>query len=228
MKRLLVGIISVALVAGLVACSPAATGATSAPSSTEGAASVAPNGTPGPGGFQQSPTMQLLLGTFALEDTDNAVTAEQAKAMLPLWQALLSLSNSDSTAPEELTAVEAQLRAAYTAGQITALEALTPEDLQQVMADQGLDFGRGALNGTQPAGGNGNGFPDGGGPPPGGFPDGGPGGGGAGGFDPSNLSPEQQATFDARGANGGFGGRGGVPAPLLQAVIELLTTRAQN
>lgn len=227
MKRFLVGIISLGLVVGLVACSPAATATTSAPSSTEGAASVAANGTPGPGGFQQSPTMQLLLGTFALEATDNAVTAEQAQAMLPLWQALLALSTSDTTAPEELTAVETQLRAAYTSGQITAIEALTPENLQQVMADQGLNFGRGAPDGTPPAGGDGGGFP-GGGPPPGGFPEGGPGGGGAGGFDPGNLSPEQQATFEARGANGGFGGRGGVPTPLLEAVIELLTTRAQN
>lgn len=228
MKKTLILILSVGLVVVLAACSAGPTAATSAPSSTV----AAPNGTPSPGGFQQSPTTQLLMGTFALEATDTAVTAEQAQTLLPLWQALQALSTSDTTAAAELSAIETQLRGAYTAAQLAVIDALTQEQIQQVMTEQGLDFGRGAFpEGTPPAGVDGTGFPGGGGgpPPDGGFPDGGPGGGG--GFDPNNLSPEQQAALATRQAGGGgFGGPAGagVPAPLLQAVIDLLTTRAET
>ena len=239
MKRFAVVLLSLLMIGLLAACSGSgAAAATSAPSGTEAVAANGtpqpPNGTPGPGGFAQNPTMQLLLGTFALENTDNAVTAEQAATLLPLWQGVQALSTSDTTASEELTAVETQLHNAYTTGQLAAIEALTPEQMQQVMADQGLNFGGFGANGTPDPNatpGAGGSFGGGaGGPPDGGGAGGGPDGGG-GGFDPSNLSPEQQATFEARraqGGDGGFGGRGGVPAPLLQAVIDLLTARASS
>jgi len=37
---------------------------------------------------------QLLLGTFKLEGTAQAVTADQAKLLLPLWQQIQKLSPS--------------------------------------------------------------------------------------------------------------------------------------
>ena len=52
---------------------------------------------------------QLALGTLKLEGTANAITAEQAKALLPLWQAVVALSGTTTTAEAELTAVQNQI-----------------------------------------------------------------------------------------------------------------------
>ncbi len=55
---------------------------------------------------------QLSLGTLRLEGTANAVTAAQATSLLPLWQALKTLSASSTSATEEVTAVQNQISAA--------------------------------------------------------------------------------------------------------------------
>jgi hypothetical protein len=170
----------------------------------------------------------LVLGSFKLEDTDQAVTSDQAQALIPLWQAVQSLSQSDTTAPEEMAALASQIQGTYTAAQIDAIDAmaLSPQDMQTILSDLGLSFGP-TVDGTPVArdgAGGGGGF----GPPEGGdgFGPGGGGGPGAGGFNPQDLSPEQQATFEARRA-AGVGTRGaGVPAPLLTALIELLQDKA--
>ena len=59
-----------------------------------------------------STATQLLVGTFKLEGTDLAVTADQAKQLLPLWQTLQALSTSNTAATEEINAVVDQIRAA--------------------------------------------------------------------------------------------------------------------
>ena len=64
---------------------------------------------------------QLAYGTIKLADTPNAVTPEQAKSMIPLWQAVVSLSGDTTTAAEELTAVQDQITAALTAEQLQAI-----------------------------------------------------------------------------------------------------------
>ena len=64
---------------------------------------------------------QLAYGTIKLADTPNAVTPEQAKSMIPLWQAVISLSGDTTTASEELTAVQDQITAALTAEQLQAI-----------------------------------------------------------------------------------------------------------
>ena len=64
---------------------------------------------------------QLAYGTIKLADTPNAVTPEQAKSMIPLWQAVISLSGDTTTAAEELTAVQDQITAALTAEQLQAI-----------------------------------------------------------------------------------------------------------
>jgi len=66
---------------------------------------------------------QLALGLLKLEGTANAVTAEQAKALLPLWQAIVALSGTSTTAEAELTAVQNQI-----------VEALQPAQLQAIGA----------------------------------------------------------------------------------------------
>ncbi len=64
---------------------------------------------------------QLAYGTIKLANTPNAVTPEQAKSMIPLWQAVISLSGDTTTATEELTAVQDQITAALTAEQLQAI-----------------------------------------------------------------------------------------------------------
>lgn len=67
---------------------------------------------------------QLAYGLLKLDGTANAVTAEQAKSLLPLWQAVLALSGDETTATEELTAVQDQIAQTLTPAQIQAIAAL--------------------------------------------------------------------------------------------------------
>ena len=52
---------------------------------------------------------QLAYGTLLLDGTADAVSPEQATAMIPLWQAIVALSGDETTADEELLAVQDQI-----------------------------------------------------------------------------------------------------------------------
>ena len=180
---------------------------------------------------------KLVVGSFKLEGTDNAITAEQAAELLPLWEVYQQLSTSDTAAQEEVTALTEQIQETMTTDQMSAIDAmnLTPQDIFTVMQEQGVQSG-GNQQGTQNNGSqqNGNNF----GPPEGGgqfFV--GPGGGGAPGGDGGSrrfgdgqgLSPEQIATAQARRAENGGGGNfrfNNTPAPLIEALVKLLQERA--
>jgi hypothetical protein len=84
---------------------------------------------------------QLMLGTIQLEGADNAVTPEQATALLPLWQAL----QGGVTAQAEMAAVLKQVEGTMTPEQLEAIAAmqLTREDLRTWMQEQGLGAGGG-------------------------------------------------------------------------------------
>lgn len=195
--------------------------------------------------------MQLMLGTFKLEGTDQAVDATEAGNLIPLWEALRSLSSSDTAAPEEIQAVIDQITETMSADQITAIAAfqLSQQDVGGVIQDLGLSpFGSQSANGSDgssqqqdggtftfrqgEAGGQGGDFA--GGPPGGGNgpPDGGFAfrQGGAGGDGPfqggnGNLDPSQIATLQAgRAGSTGFTNRAGLF--LIDPLIELLQTRA--
>jgi len=173
---------------------------------------------------------QLALGTIQLKGTENAVTPEQAVALLPLWQSL----QGSATAQAEVDAVLKQIEGTITQEQLEAIAAmqLTQGDLQAWMQEQGLGM---------PPGGE---MPPGGGTPPGGeMPSGGrmpPGG---------EMPPEMatrmaefqgmseeereaaRATMQAEGGMpggpsdvGGAGGRQFII--LLNPLIELLEARA--
>jgi len=192
---------------------------------------------------------QLVLGTLRLEGTENAVTPEQAAALLPLWQAL----QGGVTAQAEVNAVLKQIEGTMTQEQLATIAAmqLTQEDLRAWMEEQGLGMGGGfpgaggdmseeerqALRATVEAGGG----MQGGGPfgdlseeeranmratmEAGGMQGGGPFG---------DLSEEERANMRATMEAGG-GDMPGRPAsgagsrqfgPLLNLLIELLTERA--
>ncbi len=83
---------------------------------------------------------QLAYGTLRLEGTDLEVTAVQAQSLLPLWQAIVALSGIETTAEEELTAVQNQITDALTPDQIQAIAAMqiSNADLTAFYAERGV------------------------------------------------------------------------------------------
>jgi hypothetical protein len=73
---------------------------------------------------QMSDSQRLAVGTLRLEDTELAVDAAQAAELLPLWKAAQSLSTSQTISTVEMDALYAQIRAALTAEQIKAINAM--------------------------------------------------------------------------------------------------------
>jgi hypothetical protein len=179
---------------------------------------------------------QLILGTLLLEGTENAVTAEQSAALLPMWMMMKELTASDTAATQEKGGLIVQIQETMTAEQIQAIAdmKLTQEDLFAYMQKAGMaQMPR--MSGTPDASGT-QVFPGGmDGGPPAGFEGGGPsfsfeggggqmppgGGGGGSGFNPDqDLSAEQIATMEARRSE--RGGFGGPSTALLDALIEML------
>ena len=210
------------LILALTACSGAANSASPASSPQNGSAA----------GDLPAAT-QIALGTLKLEGSDQAVTAEQATELLPLWQTLEVLYTSDTAAQQEIEALTTQIQETMSpeqTGAITAMN-LTRQDMVTVMREQGIAQGNGSQNNSTQSGNtarnnNSGGFGPGGGfgpPPDGGFQGGREFGGGG-----SSLTPEQIATAQALRSQGGggFGNSSRIPTPLIQAIIQLLQQKA--
>jgi hypothetical protein len=97
---------------------------------------------------------QLALGTLLLEETNQPVTPEQARELLPLWQAL----QGGVTAEAEVSAVLTGVEKAMTSEQLAVIAdmKLTQEDVQGWMQDQrqtfGAPHGSTDLSGERPTG----------------------------------------------------------------------------
>jgi len=172
--------------------------------------------------------MQLALGTFALQTTEYAVDREQAVELLPLWKAVRSLSDSETTASEEIQGLYKQIESTFSPEQVAAIAGmqLTQADIATIAEEQGLDFGTGvgfvfenltseqqatvqaARESGQPTMGFGPG--EGAGP-----------GMGAGPGEFQILNPEALAEASA-GRNGVIGGQSGVNPRIVEAIIEYL------
>jgi hypothetical protein len=176
---------------------------------------------------------ELLVGTFKLENTDLAVSSDQAKQLLPLWQTLQSLSKSSTTATEEINAVVDQIKSTMTSQQMANITdmKLSQQDLMSIMSQAGVAPNGASTTATPialgglPSGGGGQaGGSMGGGPGGGGAPAGGPlagGGGFPGGGEPGmGVGPGGQSATPQAGRPTGMGNQ--VPPPLLNALIELL------
>jgi len=139
---------------------------------------------------------QLALGSLKLDDTDYAITAEQATELLPMWQVYKELINSDTAAQEEINALISQIQATMLQEQLQAISdmELTEDDISVAMqgANTNTSTSQSSSNITvSNGGGNGGGMPAGGPPDGGGIPPDMSGGmpsdfGGTGG--PSNMS----------------------------------------
>src|SRR5512135_2140633 len=93
----LLGTISLILAACSGNSSQAASTSSSGSSSSQGNTSL-------------SQVNMLLVGTLKLEGTDQAVTADEAGKLLPLWQAYRSLSTSQTAAEAEVEALLNQIQ----------------------------------------------------------------------------------------------------------------------
>ncbi|MBE2224536.1 MAG: hypothetical protein IAF02_23555 [Anaerolineae bacterium] len=172
---------------------------------------------------------QLAIGMLQLENGDKAVDETEAAALLPLWQAVQSLSNSETAADAEVTAVLNQIQDTMTPEQVAAIAAmqLTDESFQAMLADGTISM-RGAFGGNRGAdgadGAGGAGFPGGG--PGGGLPGGGGGqGGGPGGGLPGADPSAQQTRIAERIAESGGDASGFQTAAMTGAVVRLLQTK---
>lgn len=195
-------------------------------SAKEAASNTADTNTAGAGGSLPELT-ELMLGTFQLEETDLAVTREQAKQLLPLWKMTRSLSDSDSTAQKELDAVASQIGDLMTKQQLDAISdmGLTFANMRTIMEEQGIEMaaGRGDVSeeeiatrmtqGGQAGGGPGGGVPGQQRP------------GGAQGM--PEMDPDQLAALQAQRAAGRGMGLA-TNGPLYDALIKLLTERAAS
>jgi hypothetical protein len=183
-----------------------------------------------------SAPMQVAIGTIKLDATKNAVSAEQAKELLPLWETLQVLEASDTAATEEKDALLTQIQETMAPEQTQAITALnlTRRDMASILQSQVQTFG-GTQNGATQGGatsnsnrrnaGGGNGFFIGGGPPP----DGGGGfAGGGGGFQGQGSSQTQSnSSTSTQNSNRQFTvDPNRLPTPLIQAVIAYLKTKA--
>ena len=229
MKRIIIGL----TLFTLVACSKTTASSSTSKSSTA-----------------LSTEAELVVGTFKLEGTDLAVTADQAKQLIPLWQTLQSLSTSNTAATEEMNALIDQIKSSMTTQQmdkITAMK-LTQQDMLTAMNDAGVGFNPSGASGTPNAtpGANQFNFPAGGAAPSGGSESttgGGPAGAGPAGGGPSGGGAPPSGGFVIQGDPGGDGGMPGqsatpqavrgngfanhVPTPLLNALIQMLQKKMQ-
>lgn len=221
----------------LVACSSSAQVSNGSDESQAVSNSPSANGTPAPVGQSQErelpPVLKMALATFKLEDTKYPIDAQQAQALLPLWKAYRSLSNSETTAGEEIQAVINQIEKTLTKEQTQTIEEMniSYQDMGTIAQSLGLDIAnRGA--------GFGNMDPEmqatiqaaleSGQMPQGGF-GGGPGFGmGGGPGEDAGLSPEARQTAIANQSDRSSMRAGAINPLLLDALIELLQTRAEG
>lgn len=196
MAKKVVSIVIIGLLFVLAACSPAAAATpTPAPQASQGG-----NGNGGGGGTGTRPLNQetkLAIGIFKLEGSSNAVSADEAKTLLPLEQSVKTLSADPNTAQADIQAVYTQIQNALTADQVNAIDQmnLTQSDVQSMMQQMGIQIT----------------------PGPNGFPGANGGTGGNGGTPFPTLSPDERATRTAQRqtqvASGGGNTGAGTPAP---------------
>ena len=178
-----------------------------------GCSQAAPTSTPGSSLLDESYTdalsarNQLLLGTVALEDTAQAISADQAKQLLPLWQGLLILTGSGTTAQEEIDALLKQIESTYSPAQLQAIGEmrLTRVELQTTLSELGIAVTSGTGTGTGVGQGQGRNMSD------------------------ADRAAREAARAAAGGTpTGGMGSNGGgANTALLDYVINILTAKSR-
>jgi hypothetical protein len=178
-----------------------------------------------------TPDSKLALGTIKLEGSKQAVDQKIAENLLPLWQLLLQLKTSSSTAPQEVAAVVDQIHTTMTPDQLKTINSmpLTQADIftifqQQAQSDSGGTNGSGTsrFSGSNRGGNGGGGFVFAGGGP------GGPGGGFGGGFrnNAGGASTSQATALTAEQA--AQARQNAISSLVINQLIRLLETKLRN
>jgi hypothetical protein len=169
---------------------------------------------------------QLLLGTMKLDGTEQDVTAEQAAKLLPFWQVYSELLTSDIAVQEEIDGLVTQIQETMTSEQIQSIEdmALTQQDVIAAMQESGGGMSQAQQSSSSGSGSSSGGFA----PPDGGMamgapPDGGEIAGGVPIASQSSSGGDSSATEAIQDPMGG-----GVPSALIDALIELLQSKANS
>jgi hypothetical protein len=204
MKRITFSILTILAVA-LTACGSLATGTST---SSKQASTSAPT------------ELQLAVGILKLEGTENAVTTEQASGLLMLWQVYQDLSQSDTAAQEEVSAIFEQVQETLTSKQIQAITdmQISQKDVASVM--QGVTFTTtSSSSNSSSANVSSGGGPQGGGVPPdmGGIP------GDLGGGSTTSTNQSQSTP-----AASSVGGSAGVPSALVELIIQSLQQKISS
>jgi hypothetical protein len=178
---------------------------------------------------------QLVLGTLQLEGTEQAVTSEQAKELLPMWQVYQDISNSSTAVQEEVDGLIEQIQETLSTGQMQAITEmnLTQQDVFTVPQAQNISASSGD---GQSSSSSGVSF----GPPDGGMPGGGPPDAGMGGGALPDGGMGEMAGMDNAGpstsadqsqeteASPGLGRSANVPPVLIDALIQYLEQIASS
>ena len=173
-----------------------------------------------PAQAELSTESKLIVGTFKLDGTDQAVTKDQAKQLVILWQVYKEISQSDTAAQEEVDGLLKQIEGTMTDAQMQAINDLnlSQRDVMSLMQEKGLMASMPArdTSSSNTTSNSGGGFtpPDGGGPMmgAGGPPD--MAGGGFGGGSSSSSSTSDSSSSAQTRVN--------PTSQLLDALIEYL------
>jgi len=172
-----------------------------------------------------SPALQLVVGTLLMEDSDLAVDSELAATLIPYWKLFITLTESDTTAHEELDALVEEIQLLMTSDQVNHIIslALTQEDMMALIDELGI-FDNLRPEGFGDNDGDGSSLPEGRIPGDGGGP-----GGGQGRPGTEDLDPELIATMQARrGEDGGGFGANRMTIPLIEQLINLFEQKSAN
>ena len=83
---------------------------------------------------------KLIVGTFKLDGTEQAVTKDQAKQLVILWQVYQEISQSNTAAQEEVDGLLKQIEGTMTDAQTQAITNLnlSQRDVMSLMQEKGL------------------------------------------------------------------------------------------
>jgi hypothetical protein len=154
---------------------------------------------------------KLILGTINLEGTDYAVTAEQAKDLLPMFYVLQELNDSKFTSQEEVDGLVDQVQQTLTDDQIKTINdmSLSIQDILAVTQSGSVGSATSKASSTSGTGGP---------PEMGGMPGGAPSEitGSTGTTSASSTSPVSVMDSSAK-----------IPSSLFDTAIELLKTKVE-
>jgi uncharacterized membrane protein len=158
---------------------------------------------------------ELIVGIMKLEGTDQALTTKQASELLPLWEVMKVLANSDTSAQVEIDAAFREVNETLTPAQLQAIKTmkLTAQDVSAF--EQGLTTAvQSSSKSSSSSSNSGGGF-------------GGPDGGGPGGDELGAIvaGVSQTSTSSTLTTQVSSGASSQVPTALINALIKVLQKR---